>query len=325
MYQPSYIDLYQSGELQNRKEILAEMLTTCEVCPHCCKIDRTIENTGYCKSFNYAYVCSYCDHHGEEPPISGQNGSGTIFFGNCNMKCVFCQNSDISQQLVNPDSYACSKEQLARIMIELQDRGCHNINLVSPSHFVPQIVSAVDLAIPLGLKIPLVYNSNGYDRVETLRHLDGLIDIYMPDLKYADNQMARKYSSISDYVNTARRALKEMYSQVGPLETNSHGIALRGLLVRHLVLPNSISGSVECLHWIANELSSNVTLSLMAQYYPANKAEKISKLSRSLTFQEYYNVLRVMKELGFVNALYQEIRSANHYRPDFNDKEDPFR
>ena len=325
MHLPSYLNLYKSGELARRIAFLNNKLVACDICPHHCGINRYDENSGICRSFQHAYVCSYCDHHGEEPPLSGTMGSGTIFFGNCNLHCVFCQNHDISQHLINSDHYTCNSENLARIMIDLQDnRNCHNINFVSPSHFVPQILEAVNKAISLGLKIPLIYNSNGYDEVGTLKQLDGVIDIYLPDLKYANDENAKKYSGITDYVSTARAALKEMYHQVGLLKMNSQEIAITGLIVRHLVLPNDIAGTKECLHWIARELSPEVTISLMAQYYPANIANEFPEINRSLESIEYYEALKTLKELGFCNALYQETLAAHIYKPNFKNKEDPF-
>jgi putative pyruvate formate lyase activating enzyme len=282
-------------------------------------------NNGYCRSGQQAYICSYCDHHGEEPPLSGTRGSGTIFFGNCNLRCVFCQNADISQHLLHPEQYACSVQEIARIMIYLQNiKNCHNINFVSPSHFVAQIVEAIYYAVPLGLKVPLVYNSNGYDSFETLRELDGIFDIYLPDLKYADDRLARKYSAVKDYAKTARKAIKEMYRQVGLLQVDSKGIAQQGLIIRHLVLPNRIAGSISTLHWIAETLSPEVAISLMAQYYPANHADKITSLSRPLKMSEYEEVLVTMERLGFNNSLYQELSAAVFYRPHFREGAHPF-
>ncbi len=325
MHQPSYLNLYKNGELARRIAFLKNKLFACDVCPHHCGINRYEDNTGVCRSFQHAYVCSYCDHHGEEPPLSGSRGSGTIFFGSCNLQCVYCQNHDISQHLFNPDHFTRDSEMLARIMIDLQDnRNCHNINFVSPSHFVPQILEALNMAISQGLKIPLIYNSNGYDEIDTLKQLDGVIDIYLPDLKYASDENAKKYSGITAYVSTARTALKEMYRQVGLLKMDSKEIAKTGLIVRHLVLPNDIAGTKECLDWIARELSSEVTISLMAQYFPSNMANEFPELNRSLETGEYYEALKTLKELGFCNALYQETRAAHIYKPNFNNKEDPF-
>jgi putative pyruvate formate lyase activating enzyme len=210
-------------------------------------------------------------------------------------------------------------------MLDLQnEKNCHNINFVSPSHFVPQIVEAIALAIPLGLRVPLVYNSNGYDSLYTLKMIDGIFDIFLPDLKYASNEKAYKYSGIPNYAPIARAAIKEMYRQVGLLQLDAHGVAQKGLIIRHLVLPNNIAGSKECLQWIASKLSPEITLSLMAQYYPANKSADYPILNRPLKIKEYADVLETMKHLGFINALYQEIRAAFIYQPDFNNTNDPF-
>jgi len=228
---PSYLALYESGQLKKRVKEIKTRLANCDLCPRNCQVNRNETNDGYCRSGRRAYVCSFCDHHGEEPPLSGMNGSGTIFLGKCNLRCVFCQNADISQHLSHPESYACSAQEMARIMIYLQNElNCHNINFVSPSHFVAQIVEAVYFSIPLGLRIPLVYNSNGYDSLYTLQQLDGIFDIYLPDLKYADDAMARKYSTAAHYTATARKAIEEMFRQVGLLEVDTKGIALKGLI-----------------------------------------------------------------------------------------------
>ena len=325
MYLPAYIDLYYSGELEKRVISLKKILEDCTVCPHQCHVDRRIDNSGICQSFDHLTICSACAHHGEEPPLSGSNGSGTVFLGRCNLSCVYCQNADISQGNVHTPSNICSAADLARIMLELQNaRHCHNINFVSPSHFVPQIVEAVYLAIPLGLELPLVYNSNGYDHPQTLALLENIIDIYLPDLKYADDRIAEKYSGIPDYSRTARRAIKEMFRQVGLLKTDRYGVATHGIIVRHLVLPGNLSGTAECLDWLARECSPQITLSLMAQYYPAHKAAEFPPLDQILSAREYHHALKLLKRLGFKNALYQEPRSAFHYRPDFKNKEEPF-
>ncbi len=322
---PSYLDLYHTGELKRRVQILNNRLASCDICPRKCAVDRPNDEVGYCQTGRLAYVCSYCDHHGEEPPLSGTRGSGTIFMGRCNLRCVFCQNADISQKKEWPDEYLCKAGKLARIMLHLQDiRNCHNINFVSPSHFVPQIVEAVSLAIPLGLKIPLVYNSNGYDDLETLKLLEGIFDIYLPDLKYSDEKTGRKYSAAPDYPAKARMAITEMYRQVGLLETDTQGIAHRGLLIRHLVLPNELSGSVETLRWIASTLSPKVTISIMAQYYPAHRASQVPMLSRTLRIREYERVLEELHRLKFENALYQELNAAAYYRPHFFEGDHPF-
>jgi putative pyruvate formate lyase activating enzyme len=322
---PSYLALYDSGILRQRVSILRERLSDCDICPRKCHVDRLSGEMGYCESGRLAYVCSYCDHHGEEPPLSGTNGSGTIFLGRCNLRCVYCQNADISQKKIWPEKYLHTAAHFARIMLHLQDvLGCHNINFVSPTHFIPQIVEAVYLAIPRGLHIPLVYNSNGYDDAGSLKLLDGIIDIYLPDLKYSDERTGRKYSAVPDYPAVSRRAVTEMYRQVGLLQTSSNGIALRGLIIRHLVLPNDLSGSIEILRWIAGNLSPKVSISLMAQFYPAHRAPDIPLLSRGLRHKEYERVLNELHNLNFENALYQELKAEAIYRPHFFEGDHPF-
>jgi putative pyruvate formate lyase activating enzyme len=322
---PSYLHLYHSGELEHRVRLLNSKLESCTICPRHCAVNRYLGRDGYCHCGHEALVCSFCDHHGEEPPLSGINGSGTIFFGSCNLRCVFCQNADISQELRQNELYAYTPRRLAKVMLHLQnDRKCHNINFVSPSHVVPQLVEAVYIACGYGLNIPLVYNSNGYDAIDTLRLLDGIIDIYLPDLKYADDRLARKFSAAEKYTETARRAIREMYRQVGLLQQDEDGIASRGLIVRHLVLPNGISGSSENLEWIARELSTAVTISLMAQYYPAHRAPQIPLLSRPVGINEYQRILSVVEKLDLHNCLYQELNAADHYRPHFFAADHPF-
>ena len=325
MFKPSYLKLYSSGELRTGVLSLNEKLEICNLCPRKCGIDRNISDSGYCHSGRNAVVVSYCDHHGEEPPLSGFNGSGTIFFGNCNLHCVFCQNSDISQDYKNMNIYEVTAEQLADIMLYLQNiKNCHNINFVSPTHFVPQIIEALYIAVEKGLRIPLVYNSNGYDSLETIKLLDGIIDIYLPDLKYSDDTFARKYSGAKNYKHYSRLAIKEMYKQVGLLKVDENGIAQRGLIIRHLVLPNDIAGTDDCLKWIAEELSTKVTVSLMAQYYPANLSHKVPLLSRRLRQNEYDEVLSAFEQLGFTKGLCQEIISSDHYKPHFFEGNHPF-
>ena len=325
MYKPTYIKLFSSGELRNRVLVLNEKLNSCNVCPRDCGINRNITNTGYCHSGGKAIVASYCDHHGEEPPLSCYNGSGTIFFGNCNLHCVFCQNSDISQNHTEMKKYEISCDHLADIMLYLQNiKICHNINFVSPSHFVPQIIEAVYVAIEKGLKIPLIYNSNGYDSLETIKLLDGIIDIYLPDMKYSDDIFARKFSGAMQYTHFSRLAIKEMYKQVGILQVTNEGIAQKGIIIRHLVLPNDLSGTTDTLKWIAEELSNKVTVSLMSQYYPANHANKVPLLSRRLKHKEYEESLNIFEKLGFTEGLCQQMNSANHYRPKFFESDHPF-
>ncbi len=308
MHKPGYISLAANGELMRRAAYLKQRLKKCVICPHTCGIDRNIDNSGFCQSYSTPYICSYGAHHGEEPPISGYRGSGTVFLGRCNLNCVYCQNPDISQLISHPEGYSSSTEEFAQIMLDLQNsKGCHNINFVSPSHFVPQILEAIAYATSLGLEIPLVYNTNSYDRVETLKILEGIIDIYLPDLKYSDDSMAQKYSGIPDYVSVSRQAIAEMYRQVGLLKTDANGIAKRGLLIRHLVLPNNISGSEDSLEWIASKLSPLITVNLMAQYHPAHKATAYPELLNRPSGKEYMNLVNTMEKMGFQNALYQNI------------------
>ena len=306
MYEPGYKNLASSGELMRRATLLKKQLRECTICPHQCRTDRNDSDTGFCRSFSKPYICSYGPHHGEEPPLSGFRGSGTIFMGRCNLRCVYCQNADISQELDYPQGYLSSSDDLARIMINLQDlHGCHNINFVSPTHFVPQILEAIAFADAMGLNIPLVYNTNSYDSLETLKLLDGVIDIYLPDLKYHDDQIAFKYSGISNYVTAARNAVREMYRQVGPLVVDQKGIAKRGLLIRHLVLPDKIAGSSETIKWIASALSNKVTVNLMDQYHPAFRASLYPELMNRPSRQEFMEIVNEMRDLGFNNSLLQ--------------------
>ncbi len=318
-----YIELYNSGELEERAKRLERRLALCDICPRNCRVNRLEGELGYCHSGKEPIVASYCDHHGEEPPVSGSRGSGTIFFGNCNLRCVFCQNHQISQDWQAQECNRVSVNDLADFMLKLQEKSCHNINLVSPSHFVPQFVSALNLAIPRGLKIPIVYNTNSYDSPDTLRELNGIISIYLPDLKYADDENAKRYSDAAGYSRHARTAIKEMFNQAGGLVTGAGGIAVRGVLVRHLVLPGNIAGTRQCLAWLANEVSNEVGLSLMSQYHPCHRAFKYPELTGIVEAGEYVKALRQVKELGFKKTYIQGLGSPRVYLPDFN-KEKPF-
>ena len=248
-----------------------------------------------------------------------------MFFGNCNMRCVYCQNYQISQDWRKQQSHEVSFQKLAEEMLYLQDElGCHNINFVSPSHFVPQLVRAVAEAVPLGLRVPLVYNSSGYDSVASLKELDGIISVYLPDLRYASDIWARKFSRARNYVTHARAAIKEMYRQVGELVVDESGVAQQGLIVRHLILPNRIAGSQESLTWLAREVSPTVTASIMAQYYPSHKARDERLLSRTISQAEYDEVLKLLDEVGLENGWVQEIGAAENYLPDFDREGHPF-
>ncbi|NLE95305.1 MAG: radical SAM protein [Dehalococcoidia bacterium] len=323
---PGYRHLYESGELQRRSRMLRDRLQACDVCPRACGVDRLRDESGYCRSPLRPLVASACAHRGEEPPLSGTRGSGTVFFANCNLRCLYCQNYQISQ---NNAAYAAepgSTAALADIMVGLQQgQGCHNINLVSPTHFVPQIVEALCFAAARGLRLPLVYNTNAYDSVETLRLLDGVVDVYLPDTKYASNAVAARLSSAADYVERSRHAIGEMYRQVGSdLVLNEDGTVLRGLIVRHLVLPGGLAGSRESLAWLARSISTNVTLSIMSQYHPAHHARGIPLLSRRVTAEEYRQVVDIAQELGFENIWSQTMEADRHYLPDFSRDGHPF-
>ena len=291
----AYQELYQSGELEARIERARAILECCELCPRRCRVNRLKGETGVCRTANEAAVSSYGPHFGEEAPLVGSQGSGTIFFTHCNLRCMFCQNYTISQL---GDGKPASKGEIASMMLALQQRGCHNINFVSPTHVVPQILEALQVAVGLGLSIPLVYNSGGYDSMETLKLLDGIIDIYMPDMKYSDDMNARRFSGVKEYPSVNQAAVKEMHRQVGDLELDEHGVAKRGLLVRHLVLPNGIAGTEGVVRFLAQEVSLNTYLNVMAQYYPSHRAFKIPVLSRPLTREEFAQAVKLAREHG---------------------------
>lgn len=291
---PAYLELLRSGELKQRVEIAYEHLADCDLCGWECHIDRR-ERTGACKTGMEVIVASYGPHHGEEDPLRGRGGSGTIFFCWCNLRCQFCQNYDISQM---GRGRAVDLERLAMMMLELQEQGCHNINFVSPSHVVAQILAATLIAAEAGLRLPLVYNTGGYDSPAALALLDGVVDIYMPDIKYADERMAKKYSKIPNYPATNQAAVKEMQRQVGDLALDEHGIAQRGLLVRHLVMPNELAGTREIARFLAKEVSTNTYINVMSQYRPCYKAGRYPELNRPPTRQELKDASRAVEDAG---------------------------
>lgn len=291
----SYVELYERSILKNRKEKLDRLLEKCHLCPRKCLVNRLQDEKGFCGAGKRVAVSSYNLHFGEEPPISGYRGSGTIFFTHCNLRCCFCQNYPISQ-LGNGQEVEISE--LAKMMVKLQKLGAHNINFVTPTHFVPQIVEALELAVREGLNIPLVYNSGGYDSVETLKLLDGVIDIYMPDSKYSNSISARTYSRADDYFEVNKKALLEMHRQVGDLKMDREGIAKQGLLIRHLVMPEDVVGSRKVLEFIGKNISQNTYMSIMAQYHPAHLAFEFPELSRRISKTEYDAVLKMADELG---------------------------
>ena len=299
---PSYRALYASGELQRRAEILNTYYTSCVLCPHQCGVDRTNGGRGICNQGSLPVVASHNLHNGEEPPISGESGSGTIFFSGCTGTCIFCQNYPISQL---GTGNIVSVARLAKIMIELQGRGCHNINFVTPTHFLPSIVSALVLAAEQGLKIPLVYNTSGYERLEILRFLDGIIDVYLPDAKYADNTIAAEISGFQDYTKYNKAALIEMWRQIGELVTVD-GIAQKGMIVRHLILPDDLSGTKNVLTFLAGVLSTDIHVSLMNQYFPAYKSTNHKTLNRRITGDEYKIAIEIFDALGLHNGWIQE-------------------
>ncbi len=324
-FEPGYITMYRSGELEQKVVSLEDRLSSCDICPRECGVNRLSGEEGFCRSRFLPAVSSVCSHHGEEPVLSGTRGSGTVFFSNCNMRCIYCQNYQISQDYDQQQSREIDCYTLAERMIYLQDdMGCHNINFVSPSHFVPQMVRAVLEAVPMGLHIPLVYNSGGYDSVETLKELDGIINIYLPDLRYSSDKHATEYSQAPNYVKHARAAIKEMYRQVGNLRLDEAGLAQQGLIVRHLILPNRLAGSEDSLKWLTNEVSPDVTMSVMSQYYPAYKANQIPALSRKIKYSEYSEVVKLMNTLGINNGWLQGMKSSEYYLPDFRRESNPF-
>jgi putative pyruvate formate lyase activating enzyme len=323
--EPGYVALCRSGELKRRVEALEARLASCDMCPRECKVNRLDGERGFCRSAYLPIVAASCAHHGEEPPISGSRGSGTVFFGNCSMRCVYCQNHQISQNWKRQKSKEVDFHRLAETMLQLQDElGCHNINFVSPSHFVPQLARAVLEAVPMGLRVPLVYNSSGYDSIASLRELEGIIAVYLPDLRYASDKWAKRLSRAPDYVERARAAIKEMYRQVGDLVVDESGLARSGLIVRHLILPNGLAGSEESLRWLAREVSPGVAVSIMAQYYPSHRAKQIPLLSRIISAAEYADVLRLLDEMGLENGWVQELGAEENLLPDFEREGSPF-
>jgi putative pyruvate formate lyase activating enzyme len=290
-----YVQLHGRGELDARVEHLRRILEACELCPRRCRVNRLQDQRGNCRTGLRAMVSSYGPHFGEEPPLVGHKGSGTIFFTNCNLTCVFCQNYPISQL---GDGREVSAQELAAMMISLQRRGCHNINLVTPTHVVAQILEALAIALPAGLSIPLVYNCGGYESVDTLHLLDGIVDIYMPDMKYSDDETARQYSGIENYWSANSAAVKEMHRQVGDLQTDERGVATKGLLVRHLVLPHDLAGTREVVRFLAQEISRDTYLNVMAQYHPCHRACEFPLLNRPLTSEELKEAVSLARQYG---------------------------
>ena len=287
-------------EMRQRAEAALASLESCEICPRSCGVNRLEGELGYCRSGRYARVSSFTPHFGEERPLVGSHGSGTIFMTGCNLDCVFCQNYDISHL---GEGREVSATKLAEMMVCLADGGCHNVNFVTPTHFVPQILEALVEATEMGLSVPLVYNSGGYDSVETLRLLDGIFDIYMPDAKYGTDAAAKKYSDAADYTGVMKAAILEMHRQVGPLEVGDDGVAVRGLLVRHLVLPENLAGTADVVRFLAEEVSPETYLNVMAQYHPCYRAHQFPELSRPITLREYAEAVAVARAAGLDRGL----------------------
>lgn len=290
-------------------------LKKCKICPHNCGVNRLNGNIGRCKSNGNIKLAMASIHNFEEPCISGENGSGTVFFSNCNMNCVFCQNYKISQQGLGRE---ISIEELAEIFIDEQNKNAENINLVTPTMYVYHIIEAIKIAKNKGLKIPIVYNSNGYENVETIKKLDGYIDIYLPDLKYYDDDLAFKYSGVKNYFENATSAIKEMYNQVGSPVLDENGMMKKGLIIRHLVLPNNLQNSKDVLKWINDNIDKKVFVSVMAQYFPTNKAKDFPEINRKLTKEEYEEIENYLYSLDLDNGYIQELgEHEEEYVPDF--------
>jgi putative pyruvate formate lyase activating enzyme len=294
LFEPSYLKLYESGELDGRIARLYRILESCELCPRRCGANRLEGKKGYCRSGKELTISSYGPHFGEEPEITGRNGSGTIFLTNCNLLCIFCQNYEISHLGYGEE---VSIDKAAEVMLSLQSTGCHNINLVTPTHYTPQLVKTISVAAGRGLKLPIFWNCSGYENLETIKLLEGVVDIYKPDMKYSESEPAKKYSNAPDYFERCKEAVREMHRQVGDLKVNERGIAYRGLLIRHLVLPNNLAGSGKVLEFAA-ELSKESYVNIMAQYRPCGRAYEHEELSRRPTSTEYFRVVDYARKLG---------------------------
>jgi putative pyruvate formate lyase activating enzyme len=299
-FQPAYLRLLENGELHRRVFEGYQRLESCELCAMKCRVNRKVGKLGSCRTGELARLSSYGPHMGEEVALRGWRGSGTVFFAGCNLRCQFCQNYDISQ-LNNGEEV--EPQELATAFLELQKYGCHNINLVSPSHVIPQILAAVEMAAFGGLRLPLVYNSGGYDTGESLQLLDGVIDIYMPDMKYSSPQIARRYSKVINYPKVNQDAVREMHHQVGDLQIGVDGLARRGLLVRHLVLPHGLAGTKEIMRFLAEEISPNTYVNIMDQYHPALNAHLYASLNRPITLEEHREAIEMAGEAGLMNLI----------------------
>jgi putative pyruvate formate lyase activating enzyme len=304
-FEPAYIKLHKSGELKKRGEELWKIMKSCRLCLRDCRVDRLSGKRGFCGASSQLEISSYSPHFGEEKPLVGTGGSGTIFLTHCCLKCVFCQNWEISHKGIGEPF---SINEMAEMMLELQKMGCVNINFVTPTHYSPHIVLAVDMAASRGLRLPLVYNTSGWERVEILKRLEGIVDIYLPDFKYAEEKMAEKYSSgAKEYVQITEKPLLEMNRQVGVAKPDRDGIIRKGLMIRHLVMPNNISGTKKVIEWIAQNLPKETYLNIMSQYRPVYRALEYTELSRTITREEYADVIKCAKEAGLTNLEIQGI------------------
>ena len=301
---PAYVSLSRSGELARRTGKAYAAMRSCNLCPRSCEVNRLKDELGFCRTGKVTKVASYNLHFGEEPPITGFQGSGTIFFSNCNLRCRFCQNYPISRM---GQGQPAPPERLAMMMLNLKKRGAHNINLVTPSHIVPQFLAGLAIAAKEGMDLPIVYNTGGYDGMEALGLLDGVVDVYMPDLKYADREAALRYSGAADYWDMARPAIKEMFRQVGPLELTEEGVGRRGLLIRHLVLPADLASSEKVFEFIATELSRDVPVNLMSQYFPADQVVGDPLMGRRITKEEYAKAREALHRWGLDKGWLQGI------------------
>ncbi len=322
----AYLELSQK-EVQQRADEAYEIYRSCRVCPHACEVNRIEGDTGFCGQIDDLHISSSVQHFGEEPPLVGTRGVGNLFVTACNMRCDYCQNYQISQEWSKgrgeqKNNSQASYDRVAEAMLGLQEQGVHFIGWVSPSHVVPGLLKSLALAREKGLRLPIIYNSNSYDAIETLKLLDGIVDIYLPDLKYADHDVARELSHIKSYPEYSRQAVLEMFRQVGPLSINEQGLAEKGVLVRHLILPGQMKATWETLCFVALELSSSVPLSLMSQYRPVHKAA--STLNRRITSEEYEQAIAWAKELGFESLFLQSLESKVHNLPDFSSPDSPF-
>ncbi len=309
--QPSYLNAYHSGRLQHVATALRGMLSSCRICPRQCRVNRLEDERGFCATGRCAEVYSFMAHHGEEPPLSGERGSGTIFFGRCNMRCAYCQNYEFSQE--GQGARRVEDRELAAMMLELQGMGCHNINVVSPTHVLPQIVAALVVAAENGLTVPLVYNTGGYELPGMIALLEGTVDVYLPDMRYADDACALRYSDAPGYTRYNQESVKEMHRQVGIAKMNKLGIIEKGLIVRHLVLPDGIAGTPRVMQYIAKELSPETYVSLMSQYFPCYRACGMPELSRRISLAEYAQAKQDMEEAGLHNGWVQDDHGLDRF------------